>query len=244
MAHDLENQNSEAKKGAADAAQEGAAGSAESASKALSEEANSFPSKVESATAASKLGAQTGKEASGGALFEVEPKGVISKELAEELTRNLDKKIVGDLLNHKQHVTKYEGSHDLSTGDRFVSRGGREVLVTPNGDTVTVEKDGKTKVEGDVKSVTTEAKGAQTYTMADGSQITVGPNGIQRVERNGRSVALLEPKKFDFDSRIPDKQLLLDLPDRKFDLKQDNATRQMDKIKPYLNKPQVGKIRK
>lgn len=249
MAHDLDNRSPEGKKGAADSAAEsaveGAAGSAENASKTLSEEANQIPNKFESAGAGAKIGAQAGKEASGASLFEVEPKGVISKDLADELMKSLDKKIIlGDLLDPKQQLVKHEGSHNLSTGDRFVSRGGKEVLVTPSGDTVTIEKDGKTKVEGDVKSVTTEAKGGQTYTMADGSQITVGPSGIQRVERDGRSVTLVEPKKFTLDPRMPDKLPGLELPDRKFDLKQDNAIRQMDKIKPSGNKAPLGKIRK
>ena len=89
-------------------------------------------------------------------------------------------------------VEKTDGTHDFKTGDRLVVKDGKETLSTPNGDVVTVGKDGSVKIEGDVKEVENK-NGQQVYTMADGATITIGKYGISEITRDGRTVTLAEP---------------------------------------------------
>lgn len=111
-------------------------------------------------------------------------------ELKNQLKDVSDKKIVMDSLGliREFPFEKTEGAHDFKTGDRLVVKDGKETLVTPSGDIFTVDQYGKVKVEGEVKAVETSPKRNQTYTMADGAKITVGPSGITSIERDGRTV--------------------------------------------------------
>lgn len=93
----------------------------------------------------------------------------------------------------QQLTIKTDGSHDLKTGDRLVIKDGKETLVTPNGDIITVNKDGSVKVEGEVKEVSIDKDGNQVYTMADGAKVTIGKDGIRSVERDHQKAHLLAP---------------------------------------------------
>ena len=89
-------------------------------------------------------------------------------------------------------VEKTGGTHDLKTGDRLVMRDGKETLVTPSGDIITVRQDGGVNIEGDVKEVSNH-NGHQVYTMRDGATITVGKDGISEIKRDGKIVFLTPP---------------------------------------------------
>lgn len=83
-----------------------------------------------------------------------------------------------------------EGSHDLSTGDRYVVKNGTETLVTPGGDIVRVNSDGTYKVEGDLKGVEKDKNGNQVLVFRDGAKVTVGSSGIVEVERGNHTVRM------------------------------------------------------
>ena len=112
----------------------------------------------------------------------------------EILRQGGDKTFISDRIMHPWHgiTTKTDGTHDLRTGDRLVVRDGKETLVTPTGDIVTVNKDGSVKVEGAVKEVSVDKDGNQVYTMSDGAKITIGKSGINSVSRDGESAHLMQ----------------------------------------------------
>lgn len=83
-----------------------------------------------------------------------------------------------------------EGSHDLSTGDRYVVKNGKEILMTPSGDVVTVNSDGTYKVDGDLKGVEKDKNGNQVLVFKDGAKLTIGPNGIDEIERGNHTVRM------------------------------------------------------
>lgn len=83
-----------------------------------------------------------------------------------------------------------EGSHDLSTGDRYVVKNGKEILMTPGGDLVTVNQDGTYKVDGDLKGVEMNKDGNQVLVFKDGAKVTIGPAGIKEVERGNHTVRM------------------------------------------------------
>jgi hypothetical protein len=122
---------------------------------------------------------------------------VDSNKRAEDLSKILQGDRIPPMDNIMRHwdrpTMKSDGSHDLRTGDRLVVKDGKETLVTPSGDIVTVNKDGSVKVEGEVKEVSVDQNGNQVYTMADGAKITIGKHGISSVERNHERATLMKP---------------------------------------------------
>ncbi len=111
--------------------------------------------------------------------------------------KGLDKQNIGELLkelsmrNHeymKPFGKGGDGDHILPTGDRIQRKDGQETLTTPNGDTVTVNPDGTFRTTGDVRKMTENKDGTHTITYGDGSKVTVGRNGIEKVERGNDRV--------------------------------------------------------
>lgn len=128
-----------------------------------------------------------------------------SNDLPDALIANPRKPDIGsisDLLKPSDisSLTNFrvrEGSHDLSTGDRYVVKNGKETLVTPSGDVVTVNPDGTYKVDGDLKGVEKDMSGNQVLVFKDGAKLTIGPNGIDEIQRGNHTVRMSR-KEFSF----------------------------------------------
>lgn len=87
-----------------------------------------------------------------------------------------------------------EGDHKLSTGDRLQrDKEGNEILTTPDGSKLTVNKDGTYKTEGNVTSVEQGENGERTVTFADGSKVKFGPDGIRQVSRGHQMAKFINP---------------------------------------------------
>jgi len=88
-----------------------------------------------------------------------------------------------------------DGVEKLSTGDTYVKDGDREILFMPNGDKLSVNKDGsydlRSKGGVEVKS----KDGHTTLTFANGDQVTFSKDGISSVSRDGRIVHMMDAKE-------------------------------------------------
>lgn len=77
---------------------------------------------------------------------------------------------------------------ELSTGDIIKRDTTGETLTTPNGDTISVNRDGTHKIEGDVRSVETK-DGVTTVKFGDGSRVSFDEQGILSTNRGNQGVA-------------------------------------------------------
>lgn len=120
-----------------------------------------------------------------------------------------------DLRNGIQDIMRYrteqipsdkQGTMKLATGDTFIRVAGAEVLVSPNGDTLVVNKDGSIDV-GATKGVSIkhDAKSdSTTLTYPNGDTVRVSGGRITDVERAGASVHMNSAREERFQHYVPD----------------------------------------
>jgi hypothetical protein len=117
------------------------------------------------------------------------------KDSAGEGRDSVEKGVIERGRKAEWHLkTGKDGVETLPTGDKLVQDGDREILFMPNGDKLSVNKDGSF----DLKSkggVEVKKQGDQTTVkFANGDEVTFSKNGITSVTRDGRTVNLLSTK--------------------------------------------------
>jgi hypothetical protein len=119
-----------------------------------------------------------------------------SKESRQEDNKASDK--ISDTLRKIRYDfvfrPKEDGVTELATKDKLVKDGDREILFMPNGDKLTVSKDGSfdLKAKGPVE---VHKKGdTTTVTYPNGDSVSFGKNGVESVTRGGVTSEILEPK--------------------------------------------------
>ena len=109
--------------------------------------------------------------------------------------------IHSELVRHKFELMKRptsDGVTEMGTGDKLVKDGDREILFMPNGDKLTVNKDGsfdlKTKGAVEVK----KQGDMTTVTYPNGDKVLFGKNGVETITRGNTTVEILDKNMFNF----------------------------------------------
>jgi archaellum component FlaG (FlaF/FlaG flagellin family) len=87
-------------------------------------------------------------------------------------------------IEHPISAAEKSGSYTLTTGDKVTNTGDKQVLTTPSGTKLTVNKDGSFEVDGKIASASADGK---TIQLGDGSVVHLENGKIAGLERKGVS---------------------------------------------------------
>jgi len=110
-------------------------------------------------------------------------------------------------IEHPLCATEKVGSYTLSTGDKVTNSGDKQVLTTPSGTKLTVNKDGSYEVDGKIVSASADGK---TIKLGDGSEVRLENGKIAGLERNGENARVcgdIPTDQWDRMNRAPAQRL-------------------------------------
>jgi hypothetical protein len=99
-------------------------------------------------------------------------------------------------IDHELVFKPSDGIRELRTGDKFVKDGDREILFMPNGDKLSVNKDGSFDLKSKGGVEVKKEGGVTTITFANGDKVSFSKQGIETIQRGNTVVDFIDPAMF------------------------------------------------